>query len=114
VFALLWGMMAGQAFAAPAEPPVDQVVGVETHVSLGVIFTYADGSRFVHSKKGAVEYVKPGPERLEIRAELGEVWYTTVDGALYTLWLEPVFYYEPVAGRYESMIEKTWHSCGCR
>lgn len=105
--------MTGVARGFPEEPPLEQVVEVEPDVSLGVIFTFQDGSRFVHAKKGAVEYVESGPERLEVREDLNEVWYVTVDGALYTLAREAGFYYEPDTGRYESLIGKTWGPCHC-
>lgn len=97
----------------PVEPPVEQAIEVETHPSLGVVFSYADGSRFAHPKKGAVEYLPSGEERMEVRPELGEVWYITASGAWYTLTLEPTFYYETVSGQYRSLIQKSWSACVC-
>ncbi|MCF8719485.1 hypothetical protein [Nitrospina gracilis] len=111
---LLVILSAGTAWSqAPTEPPVEQAIEMETHPSLGVVFTYADGSRFAHPKKGAIEYLPSGKERLEVRHELGEVWYITADGAWYTLSLEPTFYFEDATGQYRSLIPKSWSTCVC-
>lgn len=108
-------IMVKSAHSAPPEPPIETMVDMEPHPSLGGVFHYENGEAFSHAKKGAIRYVDQEPG-YKVFVDLQEIWFVTEDGALYIFWIFPDFYFDKSAGehgRFVSVVGKTWPPCGC-